>query len=103
MRTSTYQKIAKVLFLALVAVGCKSHKDQGVNVSLDEQEAVSLATNSRTTQDDPPPEEEGKPGDTGTAMALEEGKMGKKDSVALSSDAAVEQARNAGVLGSGRY
>ena len=76
-----------------------------------------------TSQDDPPPpEEEDKPDDgadesggTGTAMALEEGKMGKKDSTraegqykmqqtqadpALARQQAIEQARSAGILGS---
>jgi len=74
------------------------------------------------TDDPPPPEEEEKSDDgddesggTGTAMALEEGKMGKKDSdraqgqykmrtangdPQLARRQAIEQARNAGILGS---
>jgi len=75
-------------------------------------------------QDDPPPpEEEDRPDDgedesggTGTAMALEEGKMGKKDSdraegqykmrrndddPQLARQQAIEQARTAGILGAG--
>ncbi|MBA3502594.1 MAG: AgmX/PglI C-terminal domain-containing protein [Myxococcota bacterium] len=86
--------------------------------SLEDDKPSSLA------QDDPPPpEEEDKPDDgedesggTGTAMALEEGKMGKKDSdraegqykmkkndedPMLARQQAIEQARNAGVLGNG--
>jgi len=76
-----------------------------------------------TASDDPPPPEEkpsdgfddGESGGTGTAMALEEGKMGKKDadraegqykmqknkeSPQEARKAAIEQARNAGILGS---
>jgi len=75
-----------------------------------------------TTDDPPPPEEEDKPDDgdeesggTGTAMALEEGKMGKKendraegqykmmkdqDDPKLARQQAIEQARSAGILGS---
>jgi biopolymer transport protein ExbD len=69
-------------------------------------------------EDPPPPEEEDKPDDgadesggTGTAMALEEGKMGKReegqykmkkneDDATLARQQALEQARNAGIIGS---
>ncbi len=69
-----------------------------------------------TAQDDPPPPpEEDESGGTGTAMALDEGKMGKKDSdraegqykmqknqddPQLARQQAIEQARAAGILGS---
>ena len=76
-----------------------------------------------TTEDPPPPEEEDRPDDgeeesggTGTAMALDEGKMGKKDSDRAEGQykmsksrnggfqfgraEAIDQARNAGILGS---
>lgn len=87
--------------------------------------AVNEDTSNRaqtTSQEDPPPpepeeEEEGEDesGGTGTAMMLEEGKMGKKDSdraegqykmkknadqEQLARQQAIEQARTAGVLGS---
>jgi hypothetical protein len=85
-------------------------------------EDVSTDTSS-TSQDDPPPPEpeeqedngEDESGGTGTAMALEEGKMGKKESdraegqykmektqeqEQLARQAAIEAARSAGVLGS---
>jgi pSer/pThr/pTyr-binding forkhead associated (FHA) protein len=85
-------------------------------------EDVTTDTSS-TSQDDPPPPEpeeqedngEDESGGTGTAMALEEGKMGKKDSdraegqykmqktqdqEQLARQQAIEAARSAGVLGS---
>ena len=96
--------------------------DSGINV-VDNGQADTTANSSNASQDDPPPpEEEDKPDDgedesggTGTAMALEEGKMGKKDSdraegqykmqknqedPQLARQQAIEQARNAGILGS---
>ena len=113
--------LSRILFATLVVTGCKSH-DRGTNVDLSANET----TTTRTADDPPPPEEEDKPDDgTGTAMALEEGKMGKKDtggaiahlssktdfssgfdSSDIARQQAVEQARQAGVLGSsgtGRY
>jgi pSer/pThr/pTyr-binding forkhead associated (FHA) protein len=90
-------------------------------VDLAALEDVSTDTNS-TTMDDPPPPEpedaedgEDESGGTGTRMALEEGKMGKKDSdraegqykmqktqeqEQLARQQAIEAARSAGVLGS---
>ncbi len=87
-----------------------------------DSEDVSMRSASTSSDDPPPPPEEDKPedgneesGGTGTAMALDEGKMGKKDStraegqykMARTSDQeqlartqAVEQARTAGILGS---
>ncbi len=93
----------------------------GEEVKLDEIEDIS-ARMPNTAQDDPPPPEEedapddgeDKSGGTGTAMALEEGKMGKKDSdraagqyrmrkaqddPQLARQQAIEQARAAGILG----
>ncbi|HEU0033615.1 MAG TPA: AgmX/PglI C-terminal domain-containing protein [Kofleriaceae bacterium] len=96
--------------------------DSGVNVDLASLEDNSLRSASASQDDPPPPEEEDKPDDgadesggTGTAMALEEGKMGKKDSdraegqykmqknqedPQLARQQAIEQARTAGILGS---
>ena len=97
-------------------------EDSGANIDLASLEDTSTRTNSASQDDPPPPEEEDKPedsndesGGTGTAMALEEGKMGKKDSdraegqykmkkeqedPQLARQQAIEQARNAGILGS---
>jgi len=94
----------------------------GVNVDLALNEDGNLRSNTASQDDPPPPEEEDKPDDgeeesggTGTAMALEEGKMGKKDSdraegqykmqksqedPVLARQQAIEQARTAGILGS---
>ena len=94
----------------------------GANIDLASLEDTSTRTNSASQDDPPPPEEEDRPedgedesGGTGTAMALEEGKMGKKDSdraegqykmkkeqedPQLARQQAIEQARNAGILGS---
>jgi uncharacterized protein YfaS (alpha-2-macroglobulin family) len=82
---------------------------------------VKLAKPEVSADDPPPEEEDNKPGDgddesggRGTAMALEEGKMGKDDysradgqfkmknekaDPALSRQQAIDQARNAGILG----
>ena len=73
------------------ASGCSSQQipveDSGANIDLASLEDTSTRTNSASQDDPPPPEEEDKPDDgedesggTGTAMALDEGKMGKKDS-----------------------
>jgi len=97
-------------------------EDSGANIDLASLEDTSTRTNSASQDDPPPPEEEDKPDDgqeesggTGTAMALEEGKMGKKDSTRaegqfkmektssdpqLARQQAIEQARTAGILGS---
>ena len=91
----------KILFALLVTFACDSKPDRGATIDLSTPETA-------TNQDDsPPPEEES--GGTGTAMALDEGKLGKKDSdraegqYKMSKAArqqAIEQARNVGVLGS---
>jgi pSer/pThr/pTyr-binding forkhead associated (FHA) protein len=97
-------------------------EDSGTNIDLASLEDTSMKSNSTNMDDPPPPEEEEKPDDgeeesggTGTAMALDEGKMGKKDSdraegqykmqknsedPQLARQQAIEQARNAGILGS---
>ena len=94
----------------------------GANIDLGSVEDTTTRA-SNTSQDDPPPEkQEDKPdngqdqsGGTGTAMQLDEGKMGKKDSdraegqykmkknqddPVLARQAAIEEARTAGILGS---
>ncbi|MBC7974979.1 MAG: AgmX/PglI C-terminal domain-containing protein, partial [Myxococcales bacterium] len=94
----------------------------GANVDLSSLEDTSTRSNSSAQDDPPPPPPEDKPDDgndqsggTGTAMALDEGKMGKKESdraegqykmqknqedPQLARQQAIEQARTAGVLGS---
>jgi hypothetical protein len=96
--------------------------DAGANIDLASLEDTSTRTNSSAQDDPPPPPEEDKPDDgneesggSGTAMALDEGKMGKKDSdraegqykmqknqedPQLARQQAIEQARTAGILGS---
>ena len=104
----------------LAAFACKSKKDKHGDITLED---TATRTNS-ASQDDPPPPEEDKPDDgkesggTGVAMALDEGKMGKKDSdraegqykmkkeqedPQLARAQAVEAAKNAGVLGAAGY
>jgi pSer/pThr/pTyr-binding forkhead associated (FHA) protein len=96
-------------------------EDSAANVDLASLEDTNTKTNS-SSQDDPPPpppeeqNDDGKDesGGTGTAMALDEGKMGKKDSdratgqykmkkeqedPQLARQQAIDQARNAGILG----
>ena len=94
----------------------------GVNVGMAHDEDVSARSNTVSKDDPPPPKEEDKPDDgeeesggTGTAMMLEEGKMGKKESdrkegqyqmkkeqedPVLARQSAIEAARTAGILGS---
>ncbi len=98
------------------------YEDSGGNIDLSSLEDTSMHNSSTSTDDPPPPEEEDKPDDgeeesggSGTAMALDEGKMGKKDSdraegqykmqktqdnPQLARQQAIEQARTAGILGS---
>jgi outer membrane biosynthesis protein TonB len=97
-------------------------EDSGTNIDLASLEDTSTRSNSTNQDDPPPPEEEDKPDDgneesggSGTAMTLDEGKMGKKDSTRaegqykmqktsedpqLARQQAIEQARTAGILGS---
>jgi len=96
--------------------------DSGISVEMASMEDTNARSANASQDDPPPPEEEDKPDDgeeesggTGTAMALEEGKMGKKDSTRaegqfkmektssdpqLARQQAIEQARTAGILGS---
>ena len=95
--------------------------DSGINAELASNEDTSTRTQSSSQDDPPPPPPDEKDdgsdesGGTGTAMALDEGKMGKKDSdraegqykmknenvdPQLARQQAIEQARNAGFLGS---
>ncbi|MEP6865346.1 MAG: AgmX/PglI C-terminal domain-containing protein [Deltaproteobacteria bacterium] len=96
--------------------------DSSANIDLASLEDTSTRTNSASQDDPPPPPPEDQPDDgkdesggTGTAMALDEGKMGKKDSdraegqykmqknqedPQLARQQAIEQARTAGILGS---
>jgi hypothetical protein len=84
---------------------------EGAEIDLATLDDKHPAINS---QDDPPPPPEEDSGGTGTAMALDEGKMGKKDSdraegqykmqrvdedPQLARQQAIEQARAAGILG----
>ncbi len=97
-------------------------EDSSTNIDLASLEDTSTRTNSTSQDDPPPPPEEDKPDDgkeesggTGTAMALDEGKMGKKDSdraegqykmqknqedPQLARQQAIDAARTAGILGS---
>jgi hypothetical protein len=89
-----------------------------VRTALAEDSGVKLDPPTGALDDPPPPEEEDKPDDgveeSGTAMALEEGKMGKKDSDRAEGQykmqkehsdpefarrQAIEQARRAGIIG----
>src|SRR5262249_56209780 len=96
--------------------------DSGANVLLTSLEDTTNRSSSTSQDDPPPPEPEDKPdngqdqsGGTGTAMMLDEGKMGKKDSdraegqykmkknqddPVLARQEAIEKARAAGILGS---
>jgi hypothetical protein len=97
-------------------------EDSAANIDLASLEDTQTKTNSSSQDDPPPPPPEDQDnnsndesGGTGTAMALDEGKMGKKDSdraegqykmknenvdPQLARQQAIEQARNAGFLGS---
>jgi hypothetical protein len=96
-------------------------EDSAANADLSSLEDTSTRTNSSAQDDPPPPPEEDKPDDgkdesggTGQAMALDEGKMGKKDSdraegqykmqktqedPQLARQQAIDAARTAGILG----
>jgi len=96
-------------------------EDSAANGDLSSLEDTATRTNSASQDDPPPPPEEDKPDDgkdesggTGQAMALDEGKMGKKDSnraegqykmqktaddPQLARQQAIDAARTAGILG----
>jgi Ca-activated chloride channel family protein len=110
------RKLSRVLFIAVVAFGCKdsSQLQAQRGVELSTLESTSFKANA-TNQDDSPPSED-KPDDgEDRTMALDEGQAGKKDSdraeghlriksqnvdPQLARQQAIEAARNAGVLGS---
>jgi hypothetical protein len=97
-------------------------EDTGVNLEFSSLEDTTTRSSSTSQDDPPPPPPEDKPdtsadksGGTGTAMQLDDGKMGKKDSdratgqykmaknqddPQLARQQAIEEARNAGILGS---
>jgi len=96
--------------------------DTSANMEFGSLEDTTTRSNSTSQDDPPPPPPEDKPdtgadksGGTGTAMQLDDGKMGKKDSdratgqykmaknqddPVLARQQALEEARNAGILGS---
>ncbi|MBV8762940.1 MAG: FHA domain-containing protein, partial [Deltaproteobacteria bacterium] len=96
-------------------------EDSAANADLSSLEDTSTRTNSASQDDPPPPPPEDQPDDgkdesggTGQAMALDEGKMGKKDSdraegqykmqktqedPQLARQQAIDAARTAGILG----
>jgi hypothetical protein len=108
---------AAIMMLVLFQVAVE---DSSANIDLASREDTATRTNS-SSQDDPPPPPpdddangDDESGGTGTAMALDEGKMGKKDSdraegqykmqknqedPQLARQQAIEQARTAGILG----
>ena len=90
-----------------------SWNDMG-DVDIDLSALDDTTKHGSADRDDPPPPPEEESGGTGTAMALDEGKMGKKDSdraegqykmkkdqddPQLARQQAIEQARTAGILG----
>lgn len=112
---------AAVLLLVLFQVAVE---DSSANIDLASREDTATRTNS-ASQDDPPPPPpdddaggDDESGGTGQAMALDEGKMGKKDSdraegqykmqknqdnPQLARQQAIEQARTAGILGDAAF
>src|SRR5262245_25784650 len=83
--------------LTLLTLSCKSKPDQAQK-GLDLPIAESHET-APPLADDP-----GEGEDHGQAMALDEGKMGKADAdPQLARQQAIEQAKQAGILGTGRY
>jgi hypothetical protein len=122
-RVASYFAGSLAVHLGLWALLAQLPPDAGgANIDLGSLEDTTTRTSS-SSQDDPPPEkQEDKPdngqdqsGGTGTAMQLDEGKMGKKDSdraegqykmkknqddPVLARQAAIEEARTAGILGS---
>ena len=84
-----------LLGLSLLSPACKSKREPPA-VDLASAETVA----ARDTADDPPPpEDNAESSGAGTAMHLDEGKLGKADNVATRTQA-TETARRAGVLGS---
>lgn len=77
------RKLSVVLMVAAIAA-CKGrdkrHDGGDGDMRYQSQRGRDLPTSAASREDMPPEEDES--GGTGTAMALEEGKMGKKDSTA---------------------
>jgi len=86
-----------LLGLSLASPACKSKREPPRIDPASEETVVARAT----AEDSPPPDDNAEPGGDGTAMALDEGKMGKRQGDPLVARAqAVEAAKNTGVLGS---
>ncbi len=85
-----------LLGLSLVSPACKS-KRESPRIDLASNESAIMRA---TADDSPPPEDTAEPGGDTTAMALDEGKMGKGQHDGSTRAQAVEAARNTGILGS---
>jgi hypothetical protein len=112
--------IAHLGFLALINAAETDGTTGGTDGDDNEENSTRSASTAQDVPPPPPPEDkpddgEEESGGTGTAMVMEEGKMGKKDSTRaegqykmaktadqeqLARTQAVEQARTAGILGS---
>ena len=112
MRT---MKATMYLVLGLAIGGCKG-RDKSDGASTVESRREYASSTAPAPEEDRPTDGEDESGGTGTAMALEEGKMGKKDSDRaegqykmakeqsddqLARQKAIEDARGAGALSSG--
>jgi Ca-activated chloride channel family protein len=87
-----------LLGLSLMSPACKSKRE---SPSIDLASSESTATRAMATDDPAPPDDTPESGGAGTAMALDEGKMGKRpQDNRAAREQAIEAARNAGVLGS---
>jgi Ca-activated chloride channel family protein len=88
-----------VLGLSLISPACTS-KRESPNIDLASTESTAMHATA-TMDDPPPPDDNPESGGAGTAMALDEGKLGKrqKDNRAAR-EQAIEAASAAGVLGS---
>lgn len=88
-----------VLGLSLISPACKS-KRESPDIDLASTESTAMHA-SATMDDPPPPDDTPESGGAGPAMALDEGKLGKRQQDNLAArKQAIEAARNAGVLGS---
>ncbi|HEU0036755.1 MAG TPA: VWA domain-containing protein [Kofleriaceae bacterium] len=90
-------RAALAIVLATTVPACDSNPERGTRIELASMEDNALRA---TSQDDPPPEEEAEPDDgaeTGGHFQL------KSNEGQLSRQQAIEQARNAGVLGDARH
>ena len=102
------RNLSRVLFVALFGFGCKDSSQPQAQRGVDLSTLESTTMRTYSNEDVPPGEDKPDDGEDesgGQAMALDEGKMGKKDSDRAEGQykiriQAVEQARNAGILGS---